>query len=99
MGQEQPRVFRIRVSEGSYFCSRDTVSGAIYQTQLCAASARADFDTAALIVARLIDQGFDFAAVTDISGRPIGPNNDRPANVPDEDVLELWGPNSLTAQE
>jgi hypothetical protein len=50
------------------------------------------FDAAAAIVGRLDTVGYSGATVTDITGREIGPSNDRPSTAPQSEVNDLWGP-------
>jgi hypothetical protein len=94
MGQE--KVFRVTTGGGRYFCSRDTVTGTVYSTYVIVASALETYDVAAALASRLIEAGHD-AEVCDISGRPVGPGNDRSGNVSDKDLTQLWGP-ERTAQ-
>jgi hypothetical protein len=88
----QERVFRIKLDGENFYTGRDLTTGAVYGSPLLHAGLRASFDTAAAIVARLQDVGYDGANVVDITGRPVSVNNDRPSNVPDEDLAEMWGP-------
>jgi len=87
----QEKVFRVTTGGGRYFCSRDTVTGTVYSTYVVVASALETYDIAAAIASRLIAAGHD-AEVCDISGRPVGPNNDRPSNVAEAELAALWGP-------
>ena len=96
MGQE--RMFRIKIDGENFYTGRDMTSGQIYGSPLLGAGLRASFDTAAAIVARLNDVGYDAAVVTDITGRPVSVENNRPSSVADAELNDLWGPAPLTAR-
>ena len=95
MGQE--RMFKVKIDGENFFTGRDLTSGQVYGSPLLSAGLRATYDGAAAIAARLNDVGYD-AVVTDISGREIGPNNDRPSTAAQSEVDDLWGPAPLTAR-
>jgi|HubBroStandDraft_1064217.scaffolds.fasta_scaffold04838_4 hypothetical protein len=88
----QERMFRIRIDGENFYTGRDLKTGAVYGSPLLHAGLRASFDGAAAIVARLNDVGYDAAVVTDITGRPVSAENNRPSSVADEELVALWGP-------
>jgi hypothetical protein len=90
MGQE--KVFRVKIDKENFFTGRDTTSGQVYGSPQLSAGLRATFDVAAAIAARLQEVGYDDAIPVDMSGRPVGPDNDRPASISSTELAELWGP-------
>jgi hypothetical protein len=94
----QEKMFRIRIDGQNFFTGRDLASGEVYGSPLLHAGLRASFDAAAAVVARLADVGYDAAVVTDITGRPVNAENDRPSSVADDELDDLWGPDPLTAR-
>ena len=90
MGQE--RMFKIKIDRENFYTGRDLTNGRVYGSPVLSAGLRATYDTAAAVAARLQEVGYDNATPVDMSGRPVSLENNRPASVPDEEVLELWGP-------
>ena len=97
MGQE--RVFKVKIDGENFFTGRDLTSGQVYGSPLVHAGLRASFDGAAAIVARLNDVGYDAAVVTDISGRPVNSENNRPSNVAEAELNDLWGPQPAAKEQ
>ena len=83
----------------NFFTGRDLTSGQVYGSPLVHAGLRASFDGAAAIVARLNDVGYDAAVVTDISGRPVNSENNRPSNVAEAELNDLWGPQPAAKEQ